>query len=181
VVAHAVIRAYRVDVRHRGTIRGHGEIGAQFDVVVASPDADGADPEEFAAALDSAVLTSVQTLVWQVERPAVVGFTVGGWVYQTFLAAEVADEDVRELRLSQPRQVIAQDNRGTVNRVVYSGVPRRTAEALGDYLMDRISENDVRLRGAGPQHVREREAALRRVAGSIRGAAGWQIAGEEEL
>jgi hypothetical protein len=180
VVAHAVIRAYRVDVRHRGTILGHDEIGAQFDVVVASPDAEEADPEEFAAALDSAVRTSVETLVWQVERPAVVGFTVGGWAYQTFLAPEAADEDVRGLRLPPPRQVIA-DGRGTINRVVYSGVPRRAAEALGDYLMDRITENDARLKGAGPQHVREREAALRRVAGSIREAAAWQITGEEEL
>ena len=176
-----MIRAYRIDVRHRGTIRGHDEIGAKFDVVVASPDAETADSEEFAAALDSAVLTSVQTLVYRVERPAVVEFSIGGWVYRTFLAAGAADEGVRELQLSPPRQVIAQDGRGTINRVVYSGVPRRAAEALGDYLMDRVSENDVRLRGAGPQHQRDREAALRRAAGNIREAAGWQISGEEEM
>jgi hypothetical protein len=173
-IAGEMIRAYRIDVRTTGTILGHDEVGARIEVLVAS--AERLDPDEFAERVGGAVRGAVGRLVELVDRPQVVGFTVGGWAYRVFLVPEVADERVRELRLPEPRIAWA---RQAPNRVFYAGVPRRDAEALADYLMDRVVEGDPRITAAtkSAQQRRDREAGLRVTAGHIRAAAGWQLNG----
>jgi hypothetical protein len=171
-----MIRAYRIDVRTTGSILGHEEVGARVEVLVAS--AEHLDPEEFAERVGGAVRGAVSSIVELQARPSTVEFSIGGWAYRTLLAPGVADVRVRELALPPPQRVIrgGRDGVGSINRAVYTNVPRRTAEALADYLMDCVIRGDSRVipKGETTQHVRDREDGLRRAAARIREAAGWQ-------
>lgn len=168
-----MITARRVEIRRSGTILGHDEVGVRLDVVLGG--VQPGDADELADSVAEAAEQGVRRAVVQVERPAVVDFSLGGWAYTAFLTFETVDDRARELQLPRPA-ALARGVGGRINRAMFESVPRHKAEALADYLMDRLVEDDPRVAAGSTstQQVRDREAMLRRAAGQIRKAAAWQ-------